>query len=289
MTLPNLLIIGAAKSGTTSLHNYLNQHPDVFMSKHKEPHFLINNEIGCKRIPNGINNLQDYSNLFLDGASHKYRGESSAMYLQFPEITTKNIDRYLDKDVKIVIMLRNPIERAFSGYQHVKRYNIDENLGFIEALEKCEERYFKNNNITPASRYIHIGMYYDFVRKFKLKFNDNIHIILYSDFINNTHKELSKLFCFLDIKDKKIDVNKQYMVGGWKWKNKFLRKIFMGKYILKKVIPFRRHIRIALKSFVTAPTEEMDDGIRNKLKEIYKDDILKLSEFLKIDLNFWIK
>ena len=289
MTLPNLLIVGAAKSGTTSLHNYLNQHPDVFMSKHKEPHFLINNEIGSKRIPNGINNLQEYSNLFLDGASHKYRGESSAMYLQFPEITLKNIDRYLDKDVKIVIMLRNPIERAFSGYQHVKRFNIDENLDFLEALEKCEERYFKNNNITPASRYIHIGMYYNFVRKFKLKFNDNVYVILYSDFINNTHKELSKLFCFLDIKDIKLDVNKQYMVGGWKWRSKFLRKIFMGKYIFKKFIPFKRYIRIALKSFVTAPTKEMDDGIRDKLKEIYKDDIQKLSEFLNIDLNFWIK
>ena len=289
MTLPNLLIVGAAKSGTTSLHNYLNQHPDVFMSKHKEPHFLINNEIGSKRIPNGINNLQEYSNLFLDGASHKYRGESSAMYLQFPEITLKNIDRYLDKDVKIVIMLRNPIERAFSGYQHVKRFNIDENLDFLEALEKCEERYFKNNNITPASRYIHIGMYYNFVRKFKLKFNDNVYVILYSDFINNTHKELSKLFCFLDIKDIKLDVNKQYMVGGWKWRSKFLRKIFMGKYIFKKFIPFKRYIRIALKSFVTAPTKEMDDGIRDKLKEIYKDDIQKLSEFLSIDLNFWIK
>jgi len=289
MTLPNLLIVGAAKSGTTSLHNYLNQHPDVFMSKHKEPHFLINNEIGSKRIPNGINNLQEYSNLFLDGTCHKYRGESSAMYLQFPEITLKNIDRYLDKDVKIVIMLRNPIERAFSGYQHVKRFNIDENLDFLEALEKCEERYLENNNITPASRYIHIGMYYNFVRKFKLKFNDNVYVILYSDFINNTHKELSKLFCFLDIKDIKLDVNKQYMVGGWKWRSKFLRKIFMGKYIFKKFIPFKRYIRIALKSFVTAPTEKMDDGIRDKLKEIYKDDIQKLSEFLSIDLNFWIK
>ena len=57
MILPNLLIVGAAKSGTTSLHNYLDQHPDIFMSKHKEPHFLINNEIGNSRIPNGISDI----------------------------------------------------------------------------------------------------------------------------------------------------------------------------------------------------------------------------------------
>ena len=289
MNLPNLLIVGAAKSGTTSLHNYLKQHPDIFMSNHKEPHFLINNEIGVNRIPKGINNLQDYTNLFLNGASQKYRGESSAMYLQFPEIAIKNIDRYLDKDVKIIIMLRNPIERAFSGYQHVKRYNLDEDLDFEDALEISEQRYFTNNNITPASRYIHIGMYNEFVRKFKTKFKTNVHIIIYKDFINNTNQELSRLFSFLGIKDVQIDFNKQYMVGGWKWKNDLFRKIFMKRHFLKKFIPFKRLIRAAFKSFATDSVEKIDDTIREKLIGIYKDDIKNLSTFLNVDLNFWTK
>ena len=289
MNLPNLLIVGAAKSGTTSLHNYLKQHPDIFMSNHKEPHFLINNEIGVNRIPKGINNLQDYSNLFSNGASHKYRGESSAMYLQFPEIAIKNIDRYLDEDVKIIIMLRNPIERAFSGYQHVKRYNSDEDLDFEDALEISEQRYFTNNNITPASRYIHIGMYNEFVRKFKTKFKTNVHIIIYKDFINNTHHELSRLFIFLGIKDVQIDINKQYMVGGWKWKNDFFRKIFMKRHFLKKFIPFKSLIRVAFKLIATDSVEKIDDTIREKLIGIYKDDIKNLSTFLNVDLNFWTK
>ena len=289
MNLPNLLIVGAAKSGTTSLHNYLKQHPDIFMSNHKEPHFLINNEIGVNRIPKGINNLQDYSNLFSNGASKKYRGESSAMYLQFPEIAIKNIDRYLDEDVKIIIMLRNPIERAFSGYQHVKRYNLDEDLDFEDALEISEQRYFTNNNITPASRYIHIGMYNEFVRKFKTKFKTNVHIIIYKDFINNTNQELSRLFSFLGIKDVQIDFNKQYMVGGWKWKNDLFRKIFMKRHFLKKFIPFKRLIRAVFKSFATDSVEKIDDTIREKLIGIYKDDIKNLSVFLNVDLNFWTK
>ena len=289
MNLPNLLIVGAAKSGTTSLHNYLKQHPDIFMSNHKEPHFLINNEIGVNRIPKGINNLQDYSNLFSNGTSHKYRGESSAMYLQFPEIAIKNIDRYLDEDVKIIIMLRNPIERAFSGYQHVKRYNLDEDLDFEDALEVSEQRYFTNNNITPASRYIHIGMYNEFVRKFKTKFKTNVHIIIYKDFINNTNQELSRLFSFLGIKDVQIDFNKQYMVGGWKWKNDLFRKIFMKRHFLKKFIPFKSLIRVAFKLFATDSLEKIDDTIRKKLIGIYKDDIKNLSTFLNIDLNFWTK
>ena len=68
---PNLLIIGAAKSGTTSLHNYLKQHPDFFMSDHKEPHFLINNEIGVKRIHKAVTTLSDYQEMF-EGSSYSF-------------------------------------------------------------------------------------------------------------------------------------------------------------------------------------------------------------------------
>ena len=128
MALPNLLIVGAAKSGTTSLHNYLNQHPSVFMCSPKEPHFLISNEIGEQRIPKGVLNIEDYVSLFKGTSSKRYRGESSVMYLSFPEFAIKNIKKYLSNEVKIIIMLRNPVERAYSGYQHVKRYNLMESL-----------------------------------------------------------------------------------------------------------------------------------------------------------------
>ena len=90
---PNLLIIGAAKSGTTSLHHYLQQHPEIFMTTPKEPHFLINNDIGKDRIPKGIIDKDEYFNLFNVIDSYKYKGESSVMYLAYPEITIKNIKR----------------------------------------------------------------------------------------------------------------------------------------------------------------------------------------------------
>ena len=62
---PNLLIVGAAKSGTTSLHNYLKQHPEIFMTEHKEPHFLINSEIGQKRVHKAVTELEKYEKMFL--------------------------------------------------------------------------------------------------------------------------------------------------------------------------------------------------------------------------------
>ena len=126
MALPNLLIVGAAKSGTTSLHNYLNQHPEVFMCNPKEPHFLINKEIGLKRILAGIDDFQEYEKLFFAGKENKYRGESSVMYLMYPDIVIPKIKELFGDETKIIIMLRNPVDRAYSGFQHVKRYNVNE-------------------------------------------------------------------------------------------------------------------------------------------------------------------
>ena len=296
MNLPNLLIVGAAKSGTTSLHNYLKQHPEIFMSNHKEPHFLINKEIGENRIPKGVKKLNEYSSLFDGSDTFKYRGESSAMYLQFPNIVIKNIKKYLEKDIKIIIMLRNPIDRAFSGYQHVKRFNVDEELTFKQALEVCEDRYFKQTSLTPATRYIHIGMYYDFVKKFMHSFSDQIHVIIYDDFITDTQNELSKVFSFLKVKKIDVNITEKYMVGGWKWKNRFFKNTFMKKSFLKKIIkiiaPFE-FLRIFLndlfKYLFTMPDDKMDISVRKKLQNIYKNDVINLSKLLNRDLNFWIK
>ena len=296
MNLPNLLIVGAAKSGTTSLHNYLKQHPEIFMSNHKEPHFLINKEIGENRIPKGVKKLNEYSSLFDGSDTFKYRGESSAMYLQFPNIAIKNIKKYLEKDLKIIIMLRNPIDRAFSGYQHVKRFNVDEELTFAQALDVCEDRYFKQTSLTPATRYIHIGMYYDFVKKFMHSFSGQVHVIIYDDFITDTQNELSKVFSFLKVKKIDVNITEKYMVGGWKWKNRFFKNTFMKKSFLKKIIkiiaPFK-FLRIFLndlfKYLFTMPDDKMDISVRKKLQNIYKNDVVNLSKLLNRDLNFWIK
>ena len=294
MNKPNLIIVGAAKSGTTSLHHYLGQHEKVFMSKHKEPHFLINNEAGVNEIPNGINNYKDYLRLFENTKSYKYRGESSVMYLQFPELTIKNISQYLDDNVKIIIMLRNPIDRAFSGYQHLKRYNKMENYTFKEAIEKSEKRYFENKKITPASRYLNIGLYYKFVKKFKSKFKNNVHIIIYDDFVNKTHYELSLLFDFLELEKNIIDLKKKHMVGGWQWKNESVKNIFMSKSILKStlkiILPFksiRKKIRNYFMFLAISPVEKIDLETRKKLLNFYIDDIEKLEALIDKDLSNW--
>ncbi len=295
MAKPNLLIVGAAKSGTTSLHNYLNQHNDVFMCNPKEPHFLINNEIGIQRIPIGISNKIAYEKLFLEGEGLKYRGESSVMYLMYPEIVIPKIKEHLGSEVKIVIMLRNPVERAYSGYQHVKRYNIKEDiLEFRDAWDVSEQRYFSNPDMTPASRYKELGLYYNQVKSYLENFNT--HIIIYEDYKLDFQNEMNKVFDFLEINRMEINSEQQHMVGGWQWQNQKVKSLMTRKNLLKSflkvIIPskaMRKLIRQKIQDRNSADVPPISIEDKNMLKDYYKDDVRQLSELLGRDLNYWTK
>ena len=295
MAKPNLLIVGAAKSGTTSLHNYLNQHNDVFMCNPKEPHFLINNEIGIQRIPIGISNKIAYEKLLLEGEGLKYRGESSVMYLMYPEIVIPKIKENLGSEVKIVIMLRNPVERAYSGYQHVKRYNIKEDiLEFRDAWDVSEQRYFSNPDMTPASRYKELGLYYNQVKSYLENFNT--HIIIYDDYKLDFQNEMNKVFDFLEINRMDINSEQQHMVGGWQWQNQKVKSLMTRKNLLKSflkvIIPskaMRKLIRQKIQDRNSADVPPISIEDKNMLKDYYKDDVRQLSELLDRDLNYWTK
>ena len=295
INLPNLLIVGAAKCGTTSLHNYLKQHPDIFMSKQKEPHFLINSDIGEDRIHKAITVLEDYEDLFKTDSIYKYKGESSVMYLAFPEFSIKNIKKYLDPDVKIIIMLRNPVERAFAGYLHNLRYNPSENLSFEEAFEKSEARYYQERDITPDTRYLHVGNYYSQVESFMSMFNDNVLVIMYEDYVNNIDLCLANVFDFLDIDKISVDTSRRHMVGGWIFKRKFLRNLLIPKNnfksLIKSFLPnkkIRKAIKQKIMNMSTVENPSISKDMHKKLTEYYRKDIDNLSKLLNKELNCWI-
>lgn len=114
--LPNLIIPGAGKSGTSSLHSMLAQHPDVYMCSPKEPQFFSNDDIFAR-------GLGWYSGLFNAGNDRTIRGESSTTYLCFPNV----IERMLRtlKEVRFIVLLRNPIDRAWSHYRWAKSLGVE--------------------------------------------------------------------------------------------------------------------------------------------------------------------
>src|SRR5215218_4707583 len=123
MTMPNFLIIGAGKSGTTSLYHYLGQHPEVFMSPMKEPKFFCfegerpnfrgpgdDEEINRKC----VTTIDAYRALFDGVACEKAVGEASSMYLYYPK-APERIDHHV-AGVRLIAVLRNPVDRAYSSY-----------------------------------------------------------------------------------------------------------------------------------------------------------------------------
>lgn len=142
--LPTFLIVGAAKAGTTALYHWLNQHPDIYMSRVKEPHFFSQlsphfTGPGDDRFNDPIvTSWEAYVDLFRAGRGKLLRGEASPSYLDRHAIAIPAIRERLG-DVKIVILLREPVSRAFSEYLHLVR-DGRETLSFRAALDAEEDR-----------------------------------------------------------------------------------------------------------------------------------------------------
>ena len=298
--LPNFLIVGAAKSGTSSLHNYLNQHHQVFMPSYnkegmkvKEPRFLIK-DLVQHRLHNGIWTFEEYQSLFDDVKDEKAIGESTVLYLYYYKHAINNIKHYLGEDVKIIIMLRNPADRAYSAFHHVSR-GFKENNSFEKSLEIEKGRMEREENLTPMVMYKEMGMYYEMVKAYMRSFK-NIHIILYEDFRDNIESEMNKIYDFLGISnDIEIDFRTKHNVGGKRWKDEKMKHVFMKdnpmKSILKSVLPekLRKGMRNKLVNASTNKIVSMKEETREYLSDYFKQDVKKLSELLNKDLNHWIK
>tara|TARA_B100001142_G_scaffold329042_1_gene390902 strand:+ start:1420 stop:2313 length:894 start_codon:yes stop_codon:yes gene_type:complete len=293
--LPNFLIVGAAKSGTSSLHNYLNQHPEIFMPSYKdgvnvkEPQFLIKNKVK-DRLHFGIWGWQEYKALFDDATKFKAIGESSVFYLYYYKEAIKNIKFRLGDNVKIIILLRNPIDRAYSAFQHVSR-GLKENLSFEEALQIEENRLNKEPFLTPMVMYKDMGLYYNMVKAYSESFK-NVHIILYEDFVNRTDNVLKEVFKFLDVDTRiLVDSSKKYNVGGKRWKSNWLKNIFQKDNFIKKLVPknIRSRVREKLVNLSTNKVAPMNKHTKESLKIFFKEDISNLSKLLGEDLNSWIR
>lgn len=151
MSEPNFLIIGAAKAGTTSLYHYLAQHPQVFLSANKEPHFfaLENNPPDYKGpgdeqgVRSRITDWQSYLALFSKATGqHRAIGEASTLYLYHPDAPS-NIHRHLP-DMKMIALLRNPVDAAYSAFGHMYREGREPCNDFMQALKEEDHRVAEN-------------------------------------------------------------------------------------------------------------------------------------------------
>lgn len=146
MPLPNFLVIGASKSGTSSLNNLLQQHADIFMSEVKEPHYFCLKGSGMRmagpgdqrRLARVTAELEAYQGLFRGSEGSAAVGEASTNYLYDPEAA--RLIRKTLPEVRLICLLRDPVERAYSAYRHVRRDGDEDAPSFLEGLQREGQR-----------------------------------------------------------------------------------------------------------------------------------------------------
>ncbi|WP_345972463.1 sulfotransferase [Sulfurimonas diazotrophicus] len=310
-SLPNFFIGGAPKTGTTSFHNYLDQHPSIFMSPIKEPHYF-SKDIRCKNFDSRfkiqdcfdikeylshdplpskhaafcIEEEEDYLALFKGVSSEKIIGESSVFYL-WSHDAAEEIFKF-NPDAKLVFFLRNPVERAFSHWLMDFRDGRAMRATFSEAVKQDQEvakRQWGNSFL-----YLELGLYSRQLAKyFELFPKDQIKIILFDDVKRNTQQILDEIFDFLQVERMSIDTEKKYnetksvmrySIFAKARKNKFYKKI-LG------VIPINLKELIKEKFLLTHNIPMLSSSDKIKFFPYFKEDIEHLEKMIDRDLSTW--
>lgn len=280
MSKVDFFIIGAAKSGTTSFHDYLNQHPEIEMSSIKEPNFFSNEQILEDNLyyigAPLIMNYEEYSRLYK--TKKKLKGESSVSYLFYSK-TAKKIYQY-NRDAKLLIFLRNPIDRAFSHYlmDHSSGY-VKENFSAIINNKEL--------NHVAYQQFIEYSFYAKQINKYLEIFpREQLKIVILEDATQNLELALEQIENFLEVENFK-NYNFEIKNSFSSTNNPLLRVIYnspRAKHLIKQLIP-RKEINKIKSKFLTAPKPAIGPAERSRLANLYQHDIEKLSALCHKDLK----
>lgn len=298
---PNLFIIGAPKSGTTAMCEYLHTHPDIFVSSPKEPHYF-STDLNYRR--NNIQTKEDYLSLFKQGCKKKFRCEASVWYL-FSEHAVANILKF-NPTARIVVMIRNPIAMAPSLHQQLYYSGIETEANFnkawglqadrqkglrLPASRKCTEPKFLYYSSTCR-----VGAQLE--RVMQLVPKEQLHIIVFDDFVNDTKREYEKLMEFLEVPtDNRGDfpiINPATHVRSQKLhalRNNVPHSIMQSILKIKSVLGIE-NLNILKKieriNTKTGKFEHISENTRTLLKETFRSDIHLMERLLHRDFTHWL-
>ncbi|MBT7620781.1 MAG: hypothetical protein HN594_06870 [Flavobacteriales bacterium] len=197
MTLPNFMCLGAAKSGTTTLYDILRQHPDIYIPAFKEPHFFDIPE-------NYKNGIEWYKRNYFRNANKKIIADFTPSYF-FEKEAPKRIFKNLGRDMKFLVVFRNPVDRAYSHYLHSKR-DDHESENFAKSLELEVSRLKKHDNQSDylsylRHSYVHQGLYAQMIDRYLQYFSlDNFLFIHFDDeLLQERELTIKRILEFLEI------------------------------------------------------------------------------------------
>ena len=294
MSLPNFMCIGAAKSGTTTLYDILKQHPEIFIPAFKEPHFF--------NIPKNYNNgIEWYEKHYFSNMDKKIIADFTPSYF-FDVQAPERIFNDLGKDIKFVVLLRNPVDRAYSHYLHSLR-DDHEDLSFGEAIRKEDSRiskFLENKDYLAYLRnsYYHQGLYGEMIERYLRYFSlDNFFFIHFEEeFIKDRKKVIDKLLYFIGL-DNNVSLNLNFRSNpASKERSKLLIRLMKKKGWWRKVLKFLLpsiQLRQIIRNQVRRANlrEFQKDNLSDKLKrdlynEYFKEDIIKFEKLTNKKLSW---
>lgn len=277
MNWPTFLLIGAAKSGTTALYRYLQQHPEVFLTTPKEPRFFafegqtptFNGLRGTEWKKDFRTRREDYQALFT-GAEGKAAGEASVMYLSEPG-TAERIRRYVP-DVKLMVILRNPVERAYSNFAYMRAEGREPIADFSEALEAEEER--RRDNWISWFFYQGRGMYGQLLEPYYALFpREQIRVWLYEDLVADAGRVVREAFGYLGVdQDFPAAVDRRHN------ETRAYRFPALARWA---------GAASAIGRWNTLPKPAFPEAARKRLQESFREDRQRLERLIRRDLRHW--
>ena len=288
--LPDFIIVGAAKSGTTSLYHYISSHPNLYMSIPKEINFFSSQEINKQNLYynyHSVDSLDEYKKYFQKAKNSSVIGEGSVSYLFYPSVPERI--KELLPDVKILILLRSPVERAFSHYL------MDYRMGLINcSFEDVVYRRSTDKKINLFfQQYIELGLYHDQVKRYLDVFGrERVKILLQEDLRNLKDKTMKDIFDFLDVDvSYEPDMSQEYNSFSMP-KNAFVKKLY-SSYFNRVLVgrlfsdTLKKKLKKILFQIKVKPTIEPETSFY--LHRLYEKDIHNLEGLIARDLSSWKK
>ncbi len=293
---PNFFLIGAAKCGTTSVAQYLDQHPDIFVSKPKEPNFFAF-EPNSKPTCNGPANSEQlyeqllkysvtsptvYDELFAPVQTERAVGEASVRYL-YETHTATRIAEYAPH-AKLIAILRDPVDRLHSHYHMNVRQHLEPE-GLAGSLAAEDERVQKGWGWDW--HYRRVGMYAEQLERFYACFDrSQLLVLFHADLQKRTLETMQEIFKHLEVSTDFVpDVSRRALVGHtprWRFVRKLIRDDNLLKTVAKQVVPQRLR-----KTFARWSESKNRQGIpslgpkqRQELRDQYAEDSQQLADLL---------
>jgi len=277
MPLPNLILGGVQKSGTTSAHKMLETHPDVFLPRRpQELHYFDDDA-------NYAQGLDWYAQYFWDWNGQKVVAQTSPLYLYLPEVPGR-VHETLG-DVRFLFLLRDPVERAYSHFWHEVRYGWEDRT-FEQALDLEAERLSGNLHARRTYSYVDRGRYAGQLARFRAHFpRESIMLVLLEEWSADRAAVCQRLGAFLDVDP-----------TGFTWSSKPVNRARAPRWPRgqRLVAPFRKRIP-KLARFVDRinlrrqPYVPMQPATRARLTRLFEPENERLAHEWDLDLSPWRK